>query len=43
MRTNPYLLALADRFEEAAKVGDKALAGDKPLGARTDRSRPQLG
>jgi hypothetical protein len=32
---NPYLLALADRFEEAAKVGERAFAGDKPLGQRS--------
>jgi hypothetical protein len=30
--SNPYLLALAERLEEAAKVGEKALAGDKPQG-----------
>ena len=31
-RTNPYLLALADRFEEAARADHAAFAGDKPSG-----------
>ena len=31
-RANAYLLALAERFEDAARGDYRALAGDNPLG-----------
>jgi hypothetical protein len=40
--TNQYLLALADRFDEAARLGDRALAGDKPQGYGAHRRGPTV-
>ncbi len=42
-RKSPYLLALAERFEEAAQVGDQASATDKPLGRTVDTRRLRVG
>jgi hypothetical protein len=39
-RSSPYLLSLADHFEESARVAEKALAGDKPSSAMPNKIGP---